>query len=118
MASTSVVLPWSTCAMIAMLRILELKVEISLVEDAARRSAQAASTTVLWRPQSGEFGRKTTKEVALSSRWAARVQRADAQLPAPRGGRRKLPGSCLRPGPRRRCSRKIRDRRGRAGAAV
>src|SRR5436853_4424013 len=53
MASTSVVLPWSTCAMMAMLRILELKVEISLIEDAARRSAQAASTTVLWRPQSG-----------------------------------------------------------------
>src|ERR1700747_2547420 len=30
MASTSVVLPWSTCAMMAMLRILELKVELSL----------------------------------------------------------------------------------------
>src|ERR1700757_3720999 len=55
MASTSVVLPWSTCAMMAMLRILELKVEISLIEDAARRSAQAVSTTVLWRAQGGEF---------------------------------------------------------------
>src|SRR5579864_7512934 len=72
MASTSVVLPWSTCAMMAMLRILELKVEISLIEDAARRSAQAASTTVLWRPQSGE---------SESADWVGRKENLKPQRP-------------------------------------
>src|SRR6267143_6204846 len=36
MASTRVVLPWSTCAMMAILRMLELKIEQSFSEESAR----------------------------------------------------------------------------------
>ena len=35
MASTSVVLPWSTCAIMAMLRILELKISLSFMVRSA-----------------------------------------------------------------------------------
>src|SRR5205807_63803 len=62
--------------------------------------------------------KQKAKRPILPDRSASLVPRADARPPAQLGGRRKLPGSCLRPGPRRRCSRKIRDRWGRAGAAV